>query len=90
MSGVKKCGPVKPTPNSIRLQKGMTYFSQQLRPNYQADGLFLWLFYLHLARSLPPSLSLTNLTVSILIPPDLYRSHPGRFARCLGPKQNEI
>lgn len=41
----------------------------------------------------PPStlsLSPTNLTVSILIPPDLYWSHPGSFARCLGPKQNEI
>lgn len=41
----------------------------------------------------PPSLrclSSTNLTVSILIPPDLYWSHPGSFARCLGQKQNEI
>lgn len=41
----------------------------------------------------PPSLrclSPTNLTVSILIPPDLYGSHPGSFARCLGQKQNEI
>lgn len=35
-------------------------------------------------------LSPTNLTVSILIPADLYSSRPDTFASRLGPKQNEI
>lgn len=39
---------------------------------------------------LPSSLSVTSLTVSILILPDLCWSHPGSFVHCLGPKQNEI